>query len=223
MALTARSIQTAIVTALAQSKDIAVQCLSYFGEVHQVNSGGSGRQGQSEAPSFSVVAWSRSAGEDDVERVLEFSLLLSITDASTASTTNSITITEVWEAETEYEVDDIVKNDGNLYICVTAGESAVVDGPEGEESGIEDGTVVWNFVIEGSSLVIDIINYNGLQKLEILLELAAAEILAISSEIMISELNYSFEPLEYYPLFVGGLDFTVTFPVLIGGYEPTLT
>jgi hypothetical protein len=70
---------------------------------------------------------------------------------------------------------------------------------------------------------VEVDTYNGPEKLEALLELAAAEVLALSPEVTIRDLNYSFEPLEFFPLFVGGLDFTVTFPVLIGGYEPTIS
>jgi len=174
MSLTARSIQTALSDALLNSVEIAAQCLEYFGTGHSVSAGGSGRQGNTEAPSFAVLVWSRTAGEDDPERVIEASILLTITDAT----------------------------------FITKTEPMSIPGEVGEDP---------------SEVDVELVTYGGPEKLETLLELAAAEILSLSSEIMISELSYNFEPLEYFPLFVGGIDFTVTYPVLIGGYEPELS
>jgi hypothetical protein len=172
LGLTAISLQTAVTSALAKSAAIAAACVSYFGEPQQVSAGGTGRQGQTEAPAFSVVVWSRTAGEDDAERAVELSILLSISDSTITGTTENVDIGT-------HETPNVV--------------------------------------------VVEVDTYGGPAKLETLLALAAAEVLAISSEIIIIDLNYSFEPLEFYPLFVGGLDFTVTVPVLIGGYEPTIS
>ena len=174
MGLTARSVQTALAEALAESIDITAQCLTYFNLTHTVSSGGSGRQGAAAQPSFAVTVWSRSAGEDDPERIIECSVMLSIVDESIVNTKKTVSI----------------------------------PGEEGEEPTIVE---------------TGLDTYGGPEKLETLLELAAAEVLSLSAEIIIADLTYSFEPLEYFPLFVGGLDFTVTYPVLIGGYEPTLS
>lgn len=66
-------------------------------------------------------------------------------------------------------------------------------------------------------------NFAGPDRLEELLEYVVEALLSISNELTIESLDYSFEPLEFFPLFVGGLDFTVSYPRLIGGYEPTIS
>lgn len=49
-----------------------------------------------------------------------------------------------WITITPYVVGDYVTLGGNAYICVTAGTSGA-SGPTGTGSGIEDGTVFWDF------------------------------------------------------------------------------
>jgi hypothetical protein len=64
--------------------------------------------------------------------------------------------------------------------------------------------------------------YRGAQTLEELLDLAMEAIRGISTEIFFDDKGFDFEPIEYFPVFVGTLTLTVTVPVLIGGFEPTI-
>ncbi len=64
--------------------------------------------------------------------------------------------------------------------------------------------------------------YQGEESVEQLLDLAAAEILAISSNFTFKDCATILESVEYFPLFMGALHLTISFPVLVGGYEPTL-
>lgn len=51
-----------------------------------------------------------------------------------------------WRPSTAYLVDDLVSWDtGKVYVCVTAGTSAVSGGPTGTTDGISDGTVTWDY------------------------------------------------------------------------------
>ncbi|NIQ91022.1 MAG: DUF3383 family protein [Nitrospinaceae bacterium] len=55
-----------------------------------------------------------------------------------------------WVADSDYVVGDKVVNDtpDRIYVCVTAGHSALSGGPTGTGSGITDGTVVWDYVMD---------------------------------------------------------------------------
>lgn len=174
MALTARSIKNAILDALSESADLISACLDYYDTAPVFVGGGSGRQGADQAPSVTVLAWSRTAGEDDERRSFDLSVLLSVTDETITTTTKTVILEE----------------------------------GENEEPDVTEEVTIENFA--------------GPDRLEELLEIAAAEIVAISNEITVDSLDYSFEPLEFYPLFIGGLDITISYPVLIGGFEPTL-
>ncbi len=68
-----------------------------------------------------------------------------------------------WTGLTVYGVGDHVSHDGKLYICITGGTSAptltgtgpaaVVGGPFGTTSDIVDGTVHWDYVSDGPTLI----------------------------------------------------------------------
>lgn len=171
---TARSIKDAVVSAISVSAELISKCLDYYDAAPVFISGGSGRQGADSVPALAVLMWSRTAGEDDERRSFELSVLLSVTDETITTTTETVVL---------------------------------------EEGEGEDPDVTQDVTIE---------TYAGPDRLEELLEYVAAALLTISSEITIGDLTYSFEPLEYYPLFVGGIDFTVSYPRLLGGYEPTI-
>ncbi|MCL4502485.1 MAG: hypothetical protein M1438_11630 [Deltaproteobacteria bacterium] len=64
--------------------------------------------------------------------------------------------------------------------------------------------------------------YRGPASLEALLDLAMAAIQEISPDLEFDQEHSFYDPLEYYPLFVGVLTLTISFPNLIGGFEPTL-
>lgn len=50
---------------------------------------------------------------------------------------------DIWQASTDYELRRYVRNEANLYECVTAGTSASSGGPTGTDAEITDGTAVW--------------------------------------------------------------------------------
>jgi uncharacterized phage protein gp47/JayE len=54
-----------------------------------------------------------------------------------------------WTGTTGYNLDDIVSNDSNIYICTDDGTSAGSGGPTGTGTGITDGTCEWDFVGDG--------------------------------------------------------------------------
>lgn len=56
---------------------------------------------------------------------------------------------DAWAGSTEYAAGDVVTNDGNVYLCTVAGESASSGGPTGDGDAISDGTATWRFVGEG--------------------------------------------------------------------------
>lgn len=51
-----------------------------------------------------------------------------------------------WVASTQFYLDMLVTNGGNVYVCRTAGTSAGSGGPTGTGTGITDNTVVWDYV-----------------------------------------------------------------------------
>lgn len=63
-----------------------------------------------------------------------------------------------WVGSTAYTVGQRVRNNGNVYICVTAGNSASSGGPTTTGSGITDGTAVWDYVHAYAEVQLDNIN-----------------------------------------------------------------
>lgn len=53
---------------------------------------------------------------------------------------------QAWAASTPYILNQQVNNNGNVYICTTAGTSASSGGPSGTGTGITDGSAVWDYV-----------------------------------------------------------------------------
>jgi uncharacterized phage protein gp47/JayE len=58
-----------------------------------------------------------------------------------------------WAALTPYTAGDLVTNDGNIYICTTAGQSAAAGGPTGTGAAIADAAAVWRYVGDGDAVV----------------------------------------------------------------------
>lgn len=56
---------------------------------------------------------------------------------------NEIDAASLWTASTDYALRDTVSNQGNIYECTTAGQSASSGGPTGTGDSITDGTAVW--------------------------------------------------------------------------------
>lgn len=66
------------------------------------------------------------------------------------------------------------------------------------------------------------IEHEGTEILENLLDFIMNDLRNISTELTFTQKGQSFETVEFDPLFVGVLSLTVSYPVLIGGYEPTI-
>jgi len=64
--------------------------------------------------------------------------------------------------------------------------------------------------------------FRGAATLETLLDLALTEILNISPDLFLEGLSFSFNPVEFFPVMVGEISLVISFPALIGGFEPTL-
>jgi hypothetical protein len=104
--------------------------------------------------------------------------------------------------------------------------------PWGKAKGEEEERRLFNFsifleladtmVTESESSGVVCQDYRGPESLETLLELALTEILGISEELGTDELSFAFNPIEYFPVMVGELTMTLSFPSLIGGFEPTI-
>lgn len=100
----------------------------------------------------------------------------------------------------------------------------------GKEAGDDQPVKTWDLSImcevsdDSTAAGGDIANldYVGADRVEELLDLALAVVRGISAELFISNISYSFEPIEFFPIFVGVLAFTVSFPSVMGGYEPSL-
>ena len=60
---------------------------------------------------------------------------------------DAVPFAPAWTPSTAYSLNDVVNNDGNMYVCTTAGTSAGSGGPTGTGTGIADGTAVWDFVL----------------------------------------------------------------------------
>jgi hypothetical protein len=58
--------------------------------------------------------------------------------------------------------------------------------------------------------------------LEILLDLARTAVAGISNDLFFDDMSFLYDPVEYFPLFAGALTVNLSFPKLIGGFEPTL-
>lgn len=56
-----------------------------------------------------------------------------------------------WTSSTAYGVDAVVTNDGNIYICASAGTSAGSGGPQDDDAEITDNTVTWRFMGAGTA------------------------------------------------------------------------
>lgn len=67
------------------------------------------------------------------------------------------------------------------------------------------------------------VEFRGPKSLEELLDLAMTAIRAISTELSYDDKTFEYEPPEFFPVFHGTLVLTVTYPILIGGYEPTIS
>lgn len=66
-----------------------------------------------------------------------------------------------WEADTEYEADARVANDGGkLYVCAAPGMSASSGGPSGTGSSIADNAASWDYVGE-TKVTIDVYDQEG--------------------------------------------------------------
>jgi len=105
--------------------------------------------------------------------------------------------------------------------------------PSGKERGEDDTDRVFRFSIvvtlEDETVTesttengVVVKTYRGSDTLEELLDLAHTAIRAMSNEMYYNDLGFEFEPIEYYPLFVGQMLMQISYPVLIGQYEPTL-
>lgn len=57
-----------------------------------------------------------------------------------------------WQPGQAYNIDDLVTNNGNIYICDVAGTSAGSGGPSGTGVGIIDNTVTWDYVRAGRTI-----------------------------------------------------------------------
>lgn len=79
-----------------------------------------------------------------------------------------------------------------------------------------------NYATETTVDGVSIKTYRGAATLEDLLDLAMAAIKNISEDLFFDIEIYDFEPVEFYPLFVGEISLTVGFEVFLGGEEPTL-
>lgn len=56
---------------------------------------------------------------------------------------NEIDANARWTGATDYSLRQIISNNGNVYECTTAGQSAASGGPSGTGDSITDGTCVW--------------------------------------------------------------------------------
>lgn len=61
----------------------------------------------------------------------------------------------LWRASTAYSAaagGEVVLNGTNFYVCTTGGTSAASGGPTGQGAGIADGSCVWNFTTQTTSV-----------------------------------------------------------------------
>lgn len=83
---------------------------------------------------------------------------------------------------------------------------------------LEDSVITRATTLSGVKTIV----YRGPQSLEILLDLVKAALVGISGDLFFDDLSYLYDPVEYFPLFTGILTVNLSFPKLIGGFEPTL-
>lgn len=69
---------------------------------------------------------------------------------------------------------------------------------------------------------VTMVEHEGLAILEDLLDYIMNDLRSISTELTFSEKGQTYDPVEFAPLFLGTLHIGVSYPVLMGGYEPTL-
>jgi hypothetical protein len=60
--------------------------------------------------------------------------------------TNTGRLAPTWAPSTNYIVNFLRENGGNIYVCTVAGISAASGGPSGTGTGIVDGTATWDYV-----------------------------------------------------------------------------
>jgi uncharacterized phage protein gp47/JayE len=66
----------------------------------------------------------------------------------------TIATATAWTTAHAYSVGAVVKNGGNVYLCITAGASAGSGGPTTEDRDITDNTAHWRFVGAGDGSVL---------------------------------------------------------------------
>jgi hypothetical protein len=75
--------------------------------------------------------------------------------ASTNSTVLAdYTVGAAWQPATAVMAGQFVINNGNTYVCQTAGTTAASGGPSGTGTNITDGTTYWNFNNAGSTDIV---------------------------------------------------------------------
>jgi hypothetical protein len=105
--------------------------------------------------------------------------------------------------------------------------------PWGKDRGEDDRDRVFRFTIvltmedetvtsATSERGVDTKIYRGTDILEELLDLAHTAIRSMNTELFYNDLGWEFEPIEYFPLFVGQVIIEISYPVLIGQYEPSV-
>jgi hypothetical protein len=62
----------------------------------------------------------------------------------------------------------------------------------------------------------------GPESLEVLMDLAETAIRAALTDLDFDDLSFDYDAITFFPLFAGALNMTVSFPKLIGSFEPTL-
>jgi hypothetical protein len=83
---------------------------------------------------------------------------------------------------------------------------------------LEDNEITREITMTG----VKTLSYRGTQSLEILLDLARTAVAGISNDLFFDDMSFLYDPVEYFPLFAGALTVNLSFPKLIGGFEPTL-
>jgi hypothetical protein len=105
--------------------------------------------------------------------------------------------------------------------------------PWGKERGEDDENRVFTFSImvtlhdenvttATTEKGVKVKTYRGASTLEQYMDESMTAIRAMNTEMFYNDKGFEYQPIEYFPLFMGELILTVSFPVLIGGYEPSL-
>jgi hypothetical protein len=105
--------------------------------------------------------------------------------------------------------------------------------PWGKERGEDDENRVFTFSVmltlhdetvntATTEKGVKVKTFRGASTLETFLDLAMTAIRNMSTEMYYNDKGFEYQPIEFFPLFMGELILTVSFPVLIGGYEPIL-